>query len=273
MKLQIKTLNRKSLVVDIEPSQTVYDLKKELCLYPDVGVQPEFQKLIYAGKILSNQDHLSVYNIDTNKFLVVMILKQPLEKSPPPIKENKEESSTSVAAEESSIESKPPDSELTPPVASATKEDECKIAPVSNAKKSKDNRDKLVEQIVSMGYDEPDVRRALEASFNNPERAIEYLIEGIPAAPLAEGEIMAADSDSEMSPMDVFGTDPIFQSLRTTVQQHPELIDAAIQQIGDANASLLEMIDSNQEEFLDMLINSPNDDDDEDEASVEGEDD
>uniref|UniRef100_A0A1B0A8J1 Ubiquitin-like domain-containing protein n=1 Tax=Glossina pallidipes TaxID=7398 RepID=A0A1B0A8J1_GLOPL len=72
MKLQIKTLNRKSLVVDIEPSQTVYDLKKELCLYPDVGVQPEFQKLMYAGKILSNQDNLSVYNIDTNKFLVVM---------------------------------------------------------------------------------------------------------------------------------------------------------------------------------------------------------
>lgn len=272
MKLQIKTLNRKSLVVDIEPSQTVYDLKKELCLYPDVGVQPEFQKLMYAGKILSNQDNLSVYNIDTNKFLVVMVLKQPLEKSPPPIEAKKEESSTSVATEESSIESKPHDSVLTPPVASSKTEDECKITSVSDANKSKD-RDQLVEQIVSMGYDEPDVRRALEASFNNPERAIEYLIEGIPAAPLAQGEIMVADSDSEMSPLDVFDTDPIFQSLRSTIQQHPELIDAAIQQIGEANASLLEMIDANQEEFLDMLINSPNDNDDEDDASVEGEDD
>ncbi|XP_075159254.1 UV excision repair protein RAD23 homolog B [Haematobia irritans] len=263
MKLQVKTLNQKSLVVEIDETKTVYDLKKELSLYPDIGVKPEFQKLIYAGKILSNEETIKSYNIDVKKFLVIMILKQPL-----PLIE-KPESSTSVK-EEKPAEDKPKPKEestaaefKTPPPPPAQP---AATTPTAASATSNPETDAMVAQIVSMGYVEHDVRRALRASFNNPERAIEYLIEGIPTSPSTpEGDSYTdTDADLSMTPFEVFRGDPVFQNLRSALQQHPELIDAAIQRIGETNPALLELISENQQEFLSMLIDGSDDDEDDD---------
>ncbi|XP_061402192.1 UV excision repair protein RAD23 homolog A-like [Musca vetustissima] len=273
MKLQVKTLNQKSLVVEIDEDKTVYELKKELSLYPDVGVSPELQKLIYAGKILENEDKISSYNIDVKKFLVIMILKQPLP-VPTAVPKKEAEEKKAAAVDEattpketkttaaSEAEFKTP---TTPAAAATTPSTPAAVTttPVSTNPET----EAMVAQIVSMGYVEHDVRRALKASFNNPERAIEYLIEGIPTSPSTpEGDSYIEDTDADLSmtPFEVFRGDPVFHNLRSALQQHPELIDVAIQRIGETNPALLELISENQEEFLSMLLDGSDDDEEDD---------
>lgn len=275
MKLQIKTLNQKSLVVDIEETKTVYELKKELSLYPDIGVKPELQKLIYAGKILANAEKLNSYNIDVKKFLVIMILKQPLEESPKAVQTPQE------TVKEEAVKVKEPEQEkqtvktnepttTSPVVAQPVAQPEFKT-PTAPADSKKDE---LVAQIVGMGYPESDVRRALAASFYNAERAIEYLIEGIPTSPSTpEGESYTdTDADLSMTPFEMFRSDPTFQTLRDALQLHPELLDAAIQRVGETNPELLNLISENQQEFLSMLVDG-SDDEEYDDDDLEDDDD
>ncbi|XP_075590818.1 UV excision repair protein Rad23 [Dermatophagoides farinae] len=127
--------------------------------------------------------------------------------------------------------------------------------------------ERMVTQIMEMGYDRSSVERALRASFNNPDRAVEYLISGIPdfvaadAAPLAAATASSdrssrselSDTGSESNPFEFLRNQPMFRTMRQTVQSNPHLLNSMIQQISQNNPRLLELITQNQEAFLQML--------------------
>lgn len=124
--------------------------------------------------------------------------------------------------------------------------------------------EEIVTNLMSLGYERDQVERALRASFNNPDRAAEYLMSGMPefpAGPAAEpGEGQgepgegegAADSPAD-GQLNFLRELPQFQHLRQRIQQNPSLLPQLLQELGQSNPQLLQLISSNQEQFISML--------------------
>nr|XP_038026327.1 UV excision repair protein RAD23 homolog B [Anas platyrhynchos] len=132
----------------------------------------------------------------------------------------------------------------------------------------------MVTEIMSMGYEREQVIAALRASFNNPDRAVEYLLMGIPGDNQAVAEPpQAASTGSSQSPavaaavatipttasslgghpLEFLRNQPQFQQMRQIIQQNPSLLPALLQQIGRENPQLLQQISQHQEHFIHML--------------------
>ena len=73
MKLLVKSLTGGSFHIDVEASDTVATVKQNI--QASKGHQAEHQKLIYAGKILSDEKTVGEYEIKEKDFLVVMVSK------------------------------------------------------------------------------------------------------------------------------------------------------------------------------------------------------
>lgn len=148
-----------------------------------------------------------------------------------------------------------------------------------------------ISQIMDMGFPRDEVVRAMRAAFNNPERAVEYLMTGIPAgleppaaaagaaAPAGGAPAAPQAAEAPAQPFNMFGPaptagaaaggggggggsldalrqNPQFQMLRSLVQQNPALLQPMLQELGKNNPQLLAQINSNQSEFL-SIINEP----------------
>uniref|UniRef100_A0A0V0G4P2 UV excision repair protein RAD23 n=1 Tax=Triatoma dimidiata TaxID=72491 RepID=A0A0V0G4P2_TRIDM len=255
MKITLKNLQQQTFQVDIDPSKTVKELKEKINSEKGSEYPAENQRLIYAGKILTDETPVSEYNIDEKKFIVVMVSKP---KGPPPpptgpsdptqVSDQPTPSATPATPAQQQPASQQP-SQQQPPASSLTQ--------AESALLMGDEYNTMVQNIVDMGYERPMVEAALRASFNNPDRAVEYLITGIPVDP--ELDQPSADQqggrggDSDEPPLGFLRSQPQFQQMRTVVQQNPELLNTVLQQIGQSNPALLQLISQHQEEFVRML--------------------
>nr|XP_023028161.1 UV excision repair protein RAD23 homolog B-like [Leptinotarsa decemlineata] len=185
MKVTLKNLQQQTFIVDIEPTKTVKHLKQKIESEKGKDYPSENQRLIYAGKILTDETVLSEYNIDEKKFIVVMVTK-PKQPEKTDSGDSSSVHSASMPATHSPRPTPAPVSEDPAPVANPPPPVVVAELPstISSAAESAllmgEDYENMVRNIMDMGYVRDQVEQALRASFNNPDRAVEYLINGIP---------------------------------------------------------------------------------------------
>jgi UV excision repair protein RAD23 len=155
-----------------------------------------------------------------------------------------------------------------------------------------------ISMIMEMGFDRDQVVRALRAAFNNPDRAVEYLMtvppppwcrrnppKGIPefaaaqpAHPPPSRPAMPPSAPSQPSAggapagggggsLDFLRNNPEFQALRALAISNPAMFEQIMQQLAQSNPQLMALIAQNPDEFSRLIAG----DDAEGDAEGDGE--
>merc|ERR1712136_256866 len=223
-----------------------------------------------AGKILDDNKALSEYKIEEGKFIVAMVTKaKPAPKAAEPAK------SSSPATTDASSSSTPA------PAAPAPANPPAAANP-SSTLVTNENYETTVQNIIALGFPREHVETALRASFNNPDRAVEYLMGEIPpqvlqaaaqqqqggqpaaaeapaASPAAPAAPAAPASGAEggSSIAELVRSNPQLQTMIEQVRNNPSILHGYMERIGLQNPELLTFISEHQQEFVNY-INNPN---------------
>ncbi|ORX90166.1 UV excision repair protein Rad23 [Basidiobolus meristosporus CBS 931.73] len=303
MKVTIKTLQQKAFQIDVEPEDKISTLKEKI--EQSQGHQVSHQKLIFSGKILNDDQTVASCNVTEKDFMVVMVSKPKASpaaaKSPAPATPAVTAPTTTAAAPAPVVEEKPASeasatsAPITTTTSTATSDNTTTQSSSSgwesgNGLVTGPEYEAAINNMIEMGFEREQVTKALRASFNNPERAVEYLMNGIPEHLLGNTQQPAQQeahtpsqvpaSPASGQPQNLFtaaaqqaaqergaqpqatggGGDlsflrsqPQFQQLRQLVQQNPALLQPLLQQLGQANPQLLQLINANQDTFLQLL--------------------
>lgn len=190
MKLTFKTIAKKETFTldNVDPTNTVAQVKKEI--QEAQGFNADLQKLIYSGKILVDDKTIESYSIKEKDFIVCMISKPktaakstttPTPSTPAPAPAPVQAVAPDASAASVPITPAPqPISTPQAPVQAPAQETRSGAFNDANAFAAGESRNQAVNALMEMGYDRPEVEKAMRAAFNNPDRAVEYLLTGIP---------------------------------------------------------------------------------------------
>ncbi|KAL1725217.1 hypothetical protein EV714DRAFT_256037 [Schizophyllum commune] len=203
MKITVKTTQQKVFQIDVEGPETVGVLKQKIS--DAYGHPVASQKIIYSGKILPDDKTIESCGIKEKDFLVLMVSKPKPTPAPAPAAAAPSTSTPAAAPASTPAQSTP--APAAPPAAAPAAQ---ASTPAANAPAFGDMSSfvtgnvlqETVNNMTEMGFPREQVLRALRASFNNPDRAVEYLMNGIPAHLEAEaaGPARAAQPASAAQP-------------------------------------------------------------------------
>jgi len=184
MKVTIKTLQQLQFNVEVDPSETIFQLKEKIS--KQEGHQVDWQKLIHSGKVLDNNNSVGSYNIQESEFLVLMVRKPVTTTSAP----TTTTTTTTTQPTPNPTPTTPTITQNQPQINQPTTQSTTSVsdpnlsqAPTigsTNSLVTGSAYEQSVTQLCDMGFPREQVVAALRAAFNNPDRAVEYLMNGIP---------------------------------------------------------------------------------------------
>ncbi|KAK1780903.1 XPC-binding domain-containing protein [Copromyces sp. CBS 386.78] len=192
MKVTFKDLKQQKFTLEIEPTETIAKVKAKIS--EERGWAPELQKLIYSGKILKDEETVESYKIEEKGF-VVCVVNKPKTTAPKPAESS---SSAATPATPAAAASAPtPAAPAAPAPSSAAAAAPSTPTPArtaaapeaapaagardANALAMGEQRAEAIANMEAMGFERSQIDAAMRAAFYNPERAVEYLLTGIPA--------------------------------------------------------------------------------------------
>lgn len=182
-----KDFKKEKTQLELNPEDTIESVKSQLAEKKDCEVDQI--KLIFSGKILKNENTVQASGLKDNDNVIYMISKKKTVAKDVKVTEPATSSQdvtaqvsapASTSATPATIEPTP--TEQTPTIAQATETTEpaTTTQPTDPGFVVGSEREETIQRIVEMGYDRQQVEVALRAAFNNPDRAVEYLLMGIP---------------------------------------------------------------------------------------------
>lgn len=222
MKLTFKDLKQNKFVIEAEPSELISDVKEKIS--KEKGWDASQQKLIYSGKILQDTNTVESYKIEEKGFIVCMLQKP--KTAPAGTASSSNPPSTPVpaaaptpappAAPQQSAASSTPAVPTTPSPAGAVTSSQLGETPTPQSINDPSSlamgpeRVAIIANLESMGFERSQIDLALRAAFYNPDRAVEYLLNGIPEnVQQALRPVQAASAPSAASPTSAGGGDGV----------------------------------------------------------------
>ncbi|KAI5210568.1 UV excision repair protein Rad23 [Aureobasidium subglaciale] len=196
----IEDLKQQKFVIEAEPSETIGEVKAKIA--SEKGWEPSTQKLIYSGKILQDDKTVESYKIEEKGFIVCMTSKVSVlsirnPRWPSPTNTPKPKAAPSKPAPAAPATPAPAAQAATPaapqaPTSSSTSASAPVPATPSPATNESsrfndpsaltlgDERNAAISNMEAMGFPRDQIDLAMRAAFFNPDRAVEYLLNGIP---------------------------------------------------------------------------------------------
>ncbi|TVY30086.1 UV excision repair protein [Lachnellula hyalina] len=206
MKLTFKDLKQQKFIIEAEPSELISSVKEKIS--QEKGWDAPQQKLIYSGKILQDDKTVEDYKIEEKGFIVCMISKPkaaPSASTPskapstpaPPIASTPAPPAAPAPAASLSTNAVP----ATPSPAGPTPPADAIATPATGGGLAMGaERAAQIAEMESMGFERSQIDLAMRAAFYNSERAIEYLLTGIPEN-LQQEQRAAAPAETASSPI------------------------------------------------------------------------